>query len=248
MCLLRWRATGALAAWFRLKYPHVTYASVASSAPVEATLDFFEYLDVVDQSLGESPSPPSNRRRRLQTLLTEPPTRPLPSQSTSWVTSASPTSSRPPPPSASSWPGTTHTTHTRHTYKTAPPACGMFLNIHLTRVSSPGGRGKLQSLFNFCGPIQNELDIANFYSSLAGNWMGTGTAPPRTCTRTAAHARSLVRRVVQCNTTTRTATLSTSSTYARSSWSSASYVAHADASAPALSLFLCFVLWCCVVL
>jgi hypothetical protein len=53
--LLSWRCIGALAAWFRLKYPHVTYASVASSAPVEATLDFFEYLDVVDQSLGESP-------------------------------------------------------------------------------------------------------------------------------------------------------------------------------------------------
>jgi hypothetical protein len=48
---------GALAAWFRLKYPHVTYASVASSAPVEATLDFFQYLDVVDKSLGEFPCP-----------------------------------------------------------------------------------------------------------------------------------------------------------------------------------------------
>jgi len=42
---------GNLAAWFRLKYPTVTLASVASSAPVQATLDFFQYLDVVDKSL-----------------------------------------------------------------------------------------------------------------------------------------------------------------------------------------------------
>jgi esterase/lipase superfamily enzyme len=43
--------SGALAAFFRIKYPHVTIGSVASSAPVEATLDFYQYLDVVDQSL-----------------------------------------------------------------------------------------------------------------------------------------------------------------------------------------------------
>jgi hypothetical protein len=43
--------SGALAAFFRMKYPHVTMGSVASSAPVEATLDFYEYLDVVDKSL-----------------------------------------------------------------------------------------------------------------------------------------------------------------------------------------------------
>eukprot|EP01122_Echinamoeba_exundans_P006203 TRINITY_DN1702_c0_g1_i5.p1 TRINITY_DN1702_c0_g1~~TRINITY_DN1702_c0_g1_i5.p1 ORF type:complete len:397 (+),score=42.76 TRINITY_DN1702_c0_g1_i5:382-1572(+) len=42
---------GSLAAWFRLKYPHVTVASVASSAPVQAELDFYQYLDVVDRSL-----------------------------------------------------------------------------------------------------------------------------------------------------------------------------------------------------
>jgi pimeloyl-ACP methyl ester carboxylesterase len=42
---------GSLAAWFRLKYPHVTIASVASSAPVQAELDFYQYLDVVDRSL-----------------------------------------------------------------------------------------------------------------------------------------------------------------------------------------------------
>jgi len=42
---------GNLAAWFRLKFPTSTLASVASSAPVQATLDFFQYLDVVDKSL-----------------------------------------------------------------------------------------------------------------------------------------------------------------------------------------------------
>lgn len=31
---------GSLAAWFRLKYPHLVYASVATSAPVHATVNF----------------------------------------------------------------------------------------------------------------------------------------------------------------------------------------------------------------
>lgn len=44
--------SGALAAWFRMKYPQVTLASVASSAPVQAVADFKEYLEVVDKSLG----------------------------------------------------------------------------------------------------------------------------------------------------------------------------------------------------
>lgn len=43
--------SGALAAFFRIKYPHITLASVASSAPVEAVLDFHMYLEVVDKSL-----------------------------------------------------------------------------------------------------------------------------------------------------------------------------------------------------
>lgn len=31
---------GSLAAWFRLKYPHMVHASVATSAPVYATVNF----------------------------------------------------------------------------------------------------------------------------------------------------------------------------------------------------------------
>ncbi|KAG7471076.1 hypothetical protein MATL_G00120580 [Megalops atlanticus] len=42
---------GSLAAWFRLKYPHLVHASVATSAPVQATVNFPEYLEVVRRSL-----------------------------------------------------------------------------------------------------------------------------------------------------------------------------------------------------
>ncbi|KAK2846863.1 hypothetical protein Q5P01_009862 [Channa striata] len=42
---------GSLAAWFRLKYPHLVYASVATSAPIYAEVNFPEYLEVVWRSL-----------------------------------------------------------------------------------------------------------------------------------------------------------------------------------------------------
>jgi hypothetical protein len=42
---------GNLAAWFRLKYPSVSHASIASSAPVLAQTNFPEYMDVVGQSI-----------------------------------------------------------------------------------------------------------------------------------------------------------------------------------------------------
>ncbi|XP_075399609.1 thymus-specific serine protease [Tenrec ecaudatus] len=42
---------GSLAAWARLKFPHLIFASVASSAPLRAVLDFSEYNQVVSRSL-----------------------------------------------------------------------------------------------------------------------------------------------------------------------------------------------------
>jgi pimeloyl-ACP methyl ester carboxylesterase len=41
---------GNLAAWFRLKYPQLMIGSIASSAPVQAKTDYYEYLLVVENS------------------------------------------------------------------------------------------------------------------------------------------------------------------------------------------------------
>lgn len=45
---------GNLAAWLRLKYPHLVHAAVASSAPIKAIVDFYEYLEVVNDVLDSS--------------------------------------------------------------------------------------------------------------------------------------------------------------------------------------------------
>ncbi|XP_036889003.1 thymus-specific serine protease [Sturnira hondurensis] len=45
---------GSLAAWARLKFPHLLFAAVASSAPVRAVLDFSAYNEVVSRSLTSS--------------------------------------------------------------------------------------------------------------------------------------------------------------------------------------------------
>lgn len=44
--------SGSLAAWLRLKYPHLVAGAVASSAPIEAIVNFKNYLQVVTDSLG----------------------------------------------------------------------------------------------------------------------------------------------------------------------------------------------------
>ncbi|CAB3402787.1 unnamed protein product [Caenorhabditis bovis] len=46
--------SGALAAWAREKHPELIYAAVGSSGPVQAEVDFFEYLEVVKNSISRN--------------------------------------------------------------------------------------------------------------------------------------------------------------------------------------------------
>ncbi|PNJ21142.1 PRSS16 isoform 11 [Pongo abelii] len=63
---------GSLAAWARLKFPHLIFASVASSAPVRAVLDFSEYNDIVLHSLGQKCLSFSRAETVAQLRSTEP--------------------------------------------------------------------------------------------------------------------------------------------------------------------------------
>jgi len=51
---------GSLAAWARLKYPHLISAAVSTSGPLRAKANFVEYLEVVAASLDSSRSQCSN--------------------------------------------------------------------------------------------------------------------------------------------------------------------------------------------
>lgn len=42
---------GNMAAWFKLKYPQVTVGSIASSAPLTAKTNFYEYMEVVGDAI-----------------------------------------------------------------------------------------------------------------------------------------------------------------------------------------------------
>nr|KAG5697556.1 hypothetical protein BaRGS_019777 [Batillaria attramentaria] len=65
----KWVAIGALAAWFRMKYPHLVEGAIATSAPVFAKLNFLEYLSVVKNSLATAgPSCVTNIQQAVQEL------------------------------------------------------------------------------------------------------------------------------------------------------------------------------------
>ncbi|GJQ77978.1 hypothetical protein Trydic_g2339 [Trypoxylus dichotomus] len=44
--------SASMATWMRLKYPHLVDIAYASSAPVRAVADFYEYFEVVDHNIG----------------------------------------------------------------------------------------------------------------------------------------------------------------------------------------------------
>nr|XP_033815340.1 putative serine protease K12H4.7 isoform X1 [Geotrypetes seraphini] len=61
---------GSLATWYRLKYPHLVHAAVATSAPVYALINFIEYLEVVQTSLADyNPECPKAVKTASDTLV-----------------------------------------------------------------------------------------------------------------------------------------------------------------------------------
>ncbi|RWS03270.1 putative serine protease K12H4.7-like protein, partial [Dinothrombium tinctorium] len=57
---------GSLAAWMRLKYPKQVIGAVSSSGPVQAELNFKQYLDVISKAIG--PDCASNVRKATKQL------------------------------------------------------------------------------------------------------------------------------------------------------------------------------------
>ncbi|KAL3276152.1 hypothetical protein HHI36_020871 [Cryptolaemus montrouzieri] len=43
--------SGSLAAWLRMKYPHLVHGAMSASGPLLAEVDFFDYFRIVDESL-----------------------------------------------------------------------------------------------------------------------------------------------------------------------------------------------------
>ncbi|EFA84445.1 hypothetical protein PPL_02477 [Heterostelium album PN500] len=67
--------SGALTSWFRLKYPNLVDFTISSSAPVLAEVDFYQYLEVVQNSLlttskgQECVNNIASATQKIQTLL-----------------------------------------------------------------------------------------------------------------------------------------------------------------------------------
>lgn len=62
--------SGSLSAWLKMKYPHLFAGSIATSAPVLAQLDFYQYLQVVSNSVGPTCSQRfADATASIQTLL-----------------------------------------------------------------------------------------------------------------------------------------------------------------------------------
>jgi pimeloyl-ACP methyl ester carboxylesterase len=60
---------GSLSAWFRLKYPDLVYAAVSSSAPMQAIVDFSNYMVVVNEALSKySPECPKQIQSAIKQI------------------------------------------------------------------------------------------------------------------------------------------------------------------------------------